>query len=656
MKKSIENYISGFRGGGTPQISEFAALLDLLPQAALLVETTSQKIIHSNKNAVDLLQLAEIKSPKLTLKDLVRDWDIDDLPSPDQQGNSLIAHSHARIKQSHSRSIDVQFTYTLLPPDGERGLILLEPELSQPEHQEHSIDKNILWDKLIQLSTNLKGETTEQRIDYILQIGHDLTNASTLAVYIADNDSPTAYRLTGYGKLDWLPRVLSPEDMIRLRAPYLWKPGKRMLSVIHSKGINNGIKNIATAPLGNGNAAIGTLIIADTKDSRSSSSLDLSKLLAAKITSIVQVYAIRSQNVKTIEEQEFEIKVGIKIQESIREGLLLLNPDLTVEKINHTAETMLGYTLQEAKGQPVELILIGSESVSPILRIANSGVSTLDIGEIRLYRRSGEEFPAVISVIPISNHHQVLLLLILVSDLSEQELIQEQAQQLEEHAFLGELMAIFAHEVRNPINNISTGLELMALDLTEQDPNRDIIHRLQGDCDRLEDLTKSILTFSKPNEYTMVQVEIEPLLKRMLDHYKQRMVRFHIEPQLQVEEDIPEIRGNFRALEQVFTNLISNAIQAMSETGGRLAVKIQVDDEILGRETVQISIADTGPGIPDEDIEHLFQPFYTTKRTGTGLGLAISKRIITAHKGTINVKSFPGGTIFQVRIPAAGEI
>ena len=111
--------------------------------------------------------------------------------------------------------------------------------------------------------------------------------------------------------------------------------------------------------------------------------------------------------------------------------------------------------------------------------------------------------------------------------------------------------------------------------------------------------------------------------------------------------------GNLRALEQVFSNLINNALQAMSQIGsGDLALKVQPDHSEEGVESVEVSVADTGPGIPKELQERIFQPFFTTKPNGTGLGLAITKRIITAHKGNIQVSSFPGGTVFHVQLPA----
>ena len=245
-------------------------------------------------------------------------------------------------------------------------------------------------------------------------------------------------------------------------------------------------------------------------------------------------------------------------------------------------------------------------------------------------------------------------ILVFIQDLSERELIRTHTQELENRALLGELTAVFAHEVRNPINNISTGLQLMTMNLKPDDPNQESIARMQQDCDRLEELLKSVLAFAKPTEYEMESLDLPLLLRRLLDRLRPRMVERHVQCDLRVEPDCPLVLGNLRALEQVFSNLINNALQAMSETGsGSLALKVQPVHVEEGVDNVEVSIADTGPGIPKEFQERIFQPFYTTKRDGTGLGLPLSQRIITAHKGNIQFSSFPGGTIFTVRLPAA---
>jgi two-component system sensor histidine kinase AtoS len=140
-------------------------------------------------------------------------------------------------------------------------------------------------------------------------------------------------------------------------------------------------------------------------------------------------------------------------------------------------------------------------------------------------------------------------------------------------------------------------------------------------------------------------------MERLLERWHPRMTRLNIDMHVRVEENVPLAVADARALDQVLTNLISNALTAMKDKGGSLAVKVERANEKEGKAWVSISISDTGPGIPDEIGDKIFEPFYTTSPQGTGLGLAITKRIILAHKGKINVTSFPGGTIFTVLLP-----
>jgi signal transduction histidine kinase len=257
---------------------------------------------------------------------------------------------------------------------------------------------------------------------------------------------------------------------------------------------------------------------------------------------------------------------------------------------------------------------------------------------------------------------RITSILVMMQDQSEQEQIRMHAQHLEQRAVLGEVTAIFAHEVRNPINNISTGLQLMAYNLPENDPHQETIARLQQDCDRLTELMKGVLSFSRPTEYEMEQIQLDKLVAHWLERLHPRMARINVTHHFQAEANCPAVMGNARALEQVFNNLMTNALQAMSETGGDLAVKVHTARKLVEwdsysehRTYVEVSIADTGPGIPREMQERVFHPFFTTNRNGTGLGLAIAKRILTAHKGNIRLTSFPGGTIFYVELPAVGE-
>lgn len=154
----------------------------------------------------------------------------------------------------------------------------------------------------------------------------------------------------------------------------------------------------------------------------------------------------------------------------------------------------------------------------------------------------------------------------------------------------------------------------------------------------------------------MDPVDLGMLLQRFLERWRPRFSKANVQAYFQMEPDILWVIGDARALEQVFTNLVNNAVQAM-KTGGVLAVKMTNRQVSRGASPeVEVTVSDNGPGIPDEIREHIFEPFVTNNPQGTGLGLAITKRIINAHRGSISVNSFPGGTVFHVCLPACKPI
>jgi signal transduction histidine kinase len=295
--------------------------------------------------------------------------------------------------------------------------------------------------------------------------------------------------------------------------------------------------------------------------------------------------------------------------------------------------------------------LIGADNLVPALQSALQGIATPNLGNVRLHRRDGSAFLAHVQVIPVMVSDRLEEVVILLRDLSEHEQFQLRNEQLEQRALLGEVTAIFAHEVRNPINNLSTGLQLMAMNLPDDDPNQDQINRLNADLNRLTHLMQSVLSFSRSPENKIESVNLSELLPALLERWRPRLVRLNVQHRIQTATQKAIVAGDPRALEQVFNNLIGNAVQAMSDCGGTLSVHLRPVENPGDRPQVEISVSDDGPGIPEEIRERVFEPFFTTNRNGTGLGLAIARRIINKHKGTITVSSVPGGTAFQVTLP-----
>ncbi len=327
---------------------------------------------------------------------------------------------------------------------------------------------------------------------------------------------------------------------------------------------------------------------------------------------------------------------------------LILSPDLTVAEINPSAESILGYANVEALRQPVDSILIGSESLGAALTSAKEGIPSLTGGDLTLHHRNGNSFPAQVITSPVMNNGQIYAIIVLIRDLSEQHQSKATNKQLEQRAILGEVTAIFAHEVRNPINAIMLSLQVIEEELDEADENHKWIGNIRDECNKLLYLMDSVLSFAKPLEYKMASVDLDYLLPKILERWHPGLLKLNIFSYYESVPENPFIEGDIRALEQVFTNLISNSVNAMSEKGGSLRIKVSEADDKNDARFFQVTMTDSGHGIPDEIKAHMFKPFVTGSKHGTGLGLAITQRIINAHKGKIEVESYPGGTIFKI--------
>ncbi len=215
-------------------------------------------------------------------------------------------------------------------------------------------------------------------------------------------------------------------------------------------------------------------------------------------------------------------------------------------------------------------------------------------------------------------------------------------------ATLGELAAGAAHEIRNPLTSIRSTIQYLRPDFDEGSEKAVLVDELLGEVDRINGIIAGLLSFARPAPPILEEVDVPALLQqvgRLLDSAARTQG---------VEFVLPEGEGRTRGdpdqLKQVFLNLCMNALQAMPE-GGRLSLGMVRSDH-----TLRVSVADTGPGIPAEDLDLVFDPFFTTREEGTGLGLAVCYGIVSRHEGQIDIDSRPGaGTTVHVRLPFDGR-
>lgn len=628
-----------------PGLYEFNQILELVSEPALLVDEKSGRILLANSKACDITGMPQEALVQAKLDEIIRpvqpvsDRDIE----PAEQDHFMLSQSDGSNLLIRVNFADISNQYAW------QVLTILVPDEANKQDL-FSISSSHLWKYHQMLDEAINHSRLSEALNLVLQAGQGLTGGSALAIYQAAGQNLELHCRASLG--DALPQQLSPQDLIHLRSPHFWSAEETPQSGLHHLVLEDGYNYLTTVPIGQPNAIIGLLAVGGKHPPPGTDILNIIQTVASTVTTIIQHHTLISNLKQKIDNQTRFRKYVEAAQVAIQDCIIALSDDLRIIQLNRSAELALGYSSEEARDFSVEDILIGTDTLLPQLKIALDGIPTINRENIHLYRRTGEAFLARVSTLPVKIEQAVEGVIILVQDLSEQESIQSQAEQLEHRALLGEVMAIFAHEVRNPINNLSTGLQLMAYNLPSEDPNQEIIARLKNDCDRLEAHMKAVLTFSRTADYEMETVDIGILIRRLLDRLGPRISKSNVKSHLRISEATPAVIGNPRALEQIFTNLITNAVQAMEDQGGTLALKIQPGDIHGENQYVEISVADSGPGIPEENLGRVFQPFFTTKSNGTGLGLAITKRIVTAHKGNIGVNSFPGGTVFTVQLPS----
>lgn len=634
------------------RISDLEEILDSLPQAALLIQPETWLIRYANSKAFELTNFTRTELVGVDARSLFADW-YDPINSNKtagafnrKAGGGGVKHLIRRDKTQLLSRINVTSIKNLADLD---LLFISEAEPASIEPDRNG--GTSFWNNLNELIEAGNEKEMPAALEKAINSAGSLAGADILIIYRLLEETPEIRKMIAVGEDHLLPELINLQDLATLNEAKLWETGKQPTCSLYRAARANGIRYVASSPVGQKSAVVGLVLIASKQHAPAADVIEIVQSLAAVTESIFHSHIQRQNLENELDERRQQTTRLLTIAEQVQEGIMQLTPNLLIQEINPRLEQLLGYSNREVTGQEVEKILVGNDLIPAALEKARNGESVLTLGELRLFRRNGELFHALVRIFPILNEKLVEGIQVFIQDQSEKEQIRQQTEDLENRASLGMLMSVFAHEARNPINNISIALQAMASNLPENDPRQDQIGRMLQDCDRLAELIKSVLGYSKPMEYTMEPLDLCLLVRRLVERQRLKLTDSMIQCELQMDEGCEQILGNPRALEQVFNNLITNAIQAMEGMAGAVSVKVSQIQSEEGLPYVEISVADNGPGIPKEIQEKIFQPFITTKRNGNGLGLSIAKRIVTAHKGKIRLTSFPGGTVFRVLLP-----
>jgi len=355
------------------------------------------------------------------------------------------------------------------------------------------------------------------------------------------------------------------------------------------------------------------------------------------------------------------------ILESLTSGVLAIDLEGNVTLFNRAAEEILGYGTKEVIGKPyLEVIGKGMEEKHSLPFVLKSHQLNADEyklcenGEKEVYSKNGEKIPVKFSTSLLKDKGgEILGAVEVFFDLTQMKRMEEEMMRVKTLAALGEMAAIVAHEVKNPLGGIRGFAELLDRDLETGDPRKSSVKKIMEGVETLDRIVTSLLNYVKPIQFSPRKIEIKKFLDETINFFKmdssQVKENVHLEKKFPPDELFCHL--DLEQFRQMLLNLLHNAVQAMPQ-GGKIMVELNQDVAINARPSkpekkwVILKISDTGIGMSKGTKEKLFTPFFTTKERGTGLGLSTVKKIVEAHWGEIEVESEPGkGTTVQVRLP-----
>jgi signal transduction histidine kinase len=230
------------------------------------------------------------------------------------------------------------------------------------------------------------------------------------------------------------------------------------------------------------------------------------------------------------------------------------------------------------------------------------------------------------------------------------ELHNDQLQQADRLATTGEMAASIAHEIKNPIAGVLGALRVFQSDLPPGDPKQEIVREMILQLHRMNQTVTDLLSYARPMPPSFTGCSVNEVISRTVNMLSRQSPGGRIAIRTELADGLPPVPADEKQLQQVIWNIVLNGLQSM-EGPGTLTVTSSRENG-----GVRIDVKDTGKGIPPDQIEKVFKPFYTTKHKGTGLGMTISRRIVDQHRGTIGVESSEGrGTTVTIILPSSGN-
>lgn len=334
------------------------------------------------------------------------------------------------------------------------------------------------------------------------------------------------------------------------------------------------------------------------------------------------------------------------IFEGISDPLALINPDCTVDLTNQAYRNWMSEGIKAVFSERCEPENCDPDSICPVCFLKRLKQQKTPVSEFWEDEKGNYYY---IHLYPIyDDNKEVIKAVHYVKDITEKKNMDEQMKIAEKLAVIGQLSAGLAHEINNPLGGIILCFNNLISTSMDEDMRKKHIEVINKGFQKIQGIIRQLLDFSKQTELYVSSASVNEMIEDVLKLMEYLISKRKIQIIKDLAQDIPVLMVDKNKMEQVFINIILNAIQAMNGKEGTLLIKAYAEDN-----KCILSFTDSGEGIPTDILPRIFDPFFTTKPVGegTGLGLSVSKSIIEQHGGTIYVETSERGSTFTVELP-----
>ncbi len=348
---------------------------------------------------------------------------------------------------------------------------------------------------------------------------------------------------------------------------------------------------------------------------------------------LAQTNASLREHLRETEEMRAHVTA---VLESLDTGVIVADSQDVVVRCNHSTEQLLGVSQTQLCGRRATAVL---EEIRK------------DHGEYPLVLPSGVTI--ALSQTDLTDETGSLIgKLVLIHDVTRIRQLEDRLQRRNRLEAMGQMVGNIAHEIRNPLGSVELFASMLRKDLRDQPQLRTYAEHISMAVQSMDRLLSNLLIYTKPDCSRLGWQETERVIREVLTLASHAMLPGSVEVRCQVDPLVPKLWCDGAKMKQVLLNLVLNAVQAMPEGGILTLAATVAHAECQESPAVQLSVSDTGAGIPPELQSRVFDPFFTTKDQGTGLGLAIVHALVEAHQGRIDVESSSGhGTSFVITLP-----